>query len=248
MPSTKPTLLRSAPGIRRDGTQYDGDEYIDATWCRWYRGRPKKIAGYQTVTTNLPEKVYGMNSFTSDLINFIAMGSATKLTQAQVNLFGNLTSLDNRTPGAPFVNNVNNLWQMDTFISAIGGPNQLVAHAAPNLNDIASSTERNIFAGNVTGAGALTAIGMDPNSGGIVSIYPYLFGYGNNGRLDISAVNDFSTNDSAFVTGQKIVKGLPLRNAGGPAGLFWLLDSVVQAVFNPAILTGIPFSFNTISG
>lgn len=245
--TTRPTPIKSAPGIRRDGTQLDGDEYIEAIWCRFYRTRPKKINGYIAVTSDLPEKVYGMNSFTVDAINYLAMGGASTLTQAQVNFFGNLVSLDNRTPGA-LVSDPDNMWQMDTFISAIGGPNSLVAHAAPNLSDISSSTERQIFAGNVNGTGALAPVGMDANSGGIVSIYPYLFGYGNNGRIDISALNDYSINESTFATGQKIVKGLPLRNAGGPAGLFWSLDSVVQATFNAAITTGIPFAFNTVNG
>ncbi len=95
---------------------------------------------------------------------------------------------------------------------------------------------------------ALTAVGMDPNSGGIVAIYPYLFGYGNSGRVDVSNVNDYSTNDSAYVTGQKIVRGMRLRGGGGgPAGLFWSLDSLVRATFNAAILTGIPFDFDIIT-
>lgn len=246
MATTKPTPIKSLSGIRRDGTQFDGEEYTDGLWCRFYRGRPRKIAGYRAVTSTLPEVVRGMNSFTADAINYVAMGGASTLTQVTTDSTGNLTGQSDRTPGA-LVANANNLWQMDTFISAIGGPNSLVAHAAPNLSDISSTVERNIFAGDVTGVGTLTPIGMDPNSGGVVSIYPFLFGYGNNGRVDISAQNNYSTNDSVFVTGQKIVKGLPLRNSGGPAALMWSLDSVVQVLFNAGILTGIPFSFNTIS-
>jgi hypothetical protein len=189
-----------------------------------------------------------MNSYTSDQVNYLALGGESFLTQVQTDQTGNFSAQSDRTP-AGFAADANNLWQMDTFISAIGATNNLIAQAAPSLSDISSTTETPIYAGDVIGTGALTAIGMDPNSGGIVSVYPYLFGYGNHGRVDVSLINDFSTNDSAFITGQKIVKGLPLRGGGGgPAAIFWSLDSVARATFNTAILTGIPFSFDIITG
>ena len=247
MGTTKPFPIHSSAGVRRDGTQLDGTEHVAALWTRWYRSRPRKMQGYQAVTSTLPEVVRGMNSYTADAVNFLSMGGATTLTQVQTDQSGVFGGQNDRTPGA-LVASPDNLWQMDTFISAVGGPNSLVAHAAPNLSDIASTQERSIWAGDVTGVAALTAVGMDPNSGGIVAIYPYLFGYGNSGRVDVSNVNDYSTNDSAYVTGQKIVRGMRLRGGGGgPAGLFWSLDSLVRATFNAAILTGIPFDFDIIT-
>lgn len=248
MPTTKPVPLKSAPGVRRDGTQFDGEEYTAAQWCRFYRGRPKKINGYIAVTSTLPEKVYGMNAYLSDAVNFLALGGASHLEQCQVNLFGNLVAQNDRIP-AGFANDPNNMWQFDIFNQGTGTNPQLVAQAAPNLADISSTAERPVYFGPATGTGVLTATAMDSNSGGIVSLYPYLFGYGNSGRVDISKPGDLTVaNDSAFVTGQKIVRGLPLRNTSGPGGLLWSIDSVVQAIFNPTITTGAPFNFTTISG
>lgn len=247
MATSKPVPVKSEPGIRRDGTQFDGKEYGDGLWCRFYRGRPKKMGGYRAVTSVLPEIVRGINSFTQNSINYIALGGASTLSQVTTDPNGNFTGINSRIPAA-FASDPNNLWQMDTFFSTIGASNQLIAHAGPNMADISSSVERPIYVGPVTTNAALVAAGMQSNSGGVCAVAPYLFGYGNNGRVDISAVNDYSTNNSAFVTGQKIVKGLPLRTGGGgPGAILWSLDSLVQMTFDAAITTGIPFRFNTVT-
>jgi len=249
MSTTKPIPIQSQPGIRRDGTLYDGQEYNDGLWTRFYRGRPKKMGGYRAVTSTLPEIVRGMNSYTADAVNYIALGGQSTLTQIRTDSTGNFVASNDRF-GA-MVTDAENLWQFAVFnSSATGAPdNKLVAHAAPNLDDISSTVERQIYYGDITANTGLTATAMDPCSGGIVSIYPYLFGYGNGGRVDVSHVGDLSVaNESAFVTGQKIVKGLPLRGGGGGgAVLLWSLDSLVRGTFDSSILTGVPFDFDTIS-
>ncbi len=55
-----PVKIRSEPGIKRDGTQFEGDNYIDGQWCRFQRGLPRKIGGYRAITTQLPEIVRGI--------------------------------------------------------------------------------------------------------------------------------------------------------------------------------------------
>lgn len=247
MATTKPIPIKSLPGIRRDGTLYDGQEYSDGLWTRFYRERPKKMGGYRAVTSTLPELVRGMNSYTEDNSNFYALGGQTTLSQVETDSDGNFVTLADRMGAV--THDAQNLWQMAIFNnSTTANANKLVVHAAPNLNDISSTVERNIYFGTASGVDAMVAAGMDPNSGGIVALQPYMFGYGNGGRIDVSPAGSLATNDSAFVTGQKIVKGLPLRGGGsGPSGVFWSLDSVVRATFDPTILSGIPFRFDTIS-
>lgn len=245
--TTRPVPVKSAPGIRRDGTQFDGQEYGDGLWCRFYRGRPKKMGGYRAVTSNLPEIVRGMNSYTLGAQNYLHMGGIVHLTQVITDNNGNFVGLNDRTPAA-FPGNVNNLWQNDVFYTATGGVNNVVAHAGQNLTDISSAVETAIYFGPATAATPLVATAMSNVAGGIVSIFPYLFAYSINGRIDVSSPNSLTVApNSAFVTGQKIVKGLPLRNAGGPAAIFWSLDSVIIATFDPTILAGIPFRFNTVT-
>lgn len=248
MAVTKPIPIQSSPGIRRDGTLYDGQEYSDGLWTRFYRGRPKKMGGYRAVTSTLPEIIRGMNSYTSDATNYLALGGQSTLTQVQTDSTGNFISSVDRM-GAVAAN-PENLWQMTVFNnSATGAANSLVVHAGHNLDDISSTDETNSYFGTVTGNDVMVATGMDPCSGGIIAIYPYLFGYGNGGRVDVSPVGSLTTpNDSAFVTGQKIVRGLPLRGGGGgPAVLLWSLDSLVRGTFDASITTGVPFDFDIIT-
>lgn len=247
-----PVILKSLPGIKRDGTQFEGDNYIDGQWCRFNRGLPRKIAGYQALTSTQPELVRGMTSFSLGGTQYLHTGGATKLTQIRADSQGVFTGLTDRTPaGFPLPTALDILWQFETMYDSVGVINTIIAHPGANLNDISSSTTADIYYGQVDGTAALVAGAVtDPPSGGIVALSPYLMKYGNSGSIAWSVPNkpkDFSGAGSgiAFVTGQKIVKGLPLRgNGSGPAGIFWSLDSVIRASFN----TTTTWAFDTLSG
>jgi len=244
-----PIVIRSDPGIKRDGTEFEGNNYTDGQWCRFSRGLPRKIGGYRGISSTFTERVYGMSSYSQNAVQYVHVGSQSMLQQAQVDSAGILIGLHNRTPAA-FPLDANNLWQFDAMNNNVSATDTiLVAHAALNLDDISSDTETAIYYGDVTGTAALVATAMDPQSGGVMVLSPFLVSYGNGGRVDVSPANDVTTPpDAAFVTGQKIVRGLPLRGGGsGPAGLLWSLDSLVRMSFNSSILSGVPFSFDTIS-
>lgn len=247
--ATHPIPIRSQPGIKRDGTQFEGNNYVDGQWVRFNRGLPRKIGGYTSIVSSLLERVYGMNSYSQNSIQYASVGSASMLQQIQVTSAGAFGGINNRTP-AGLVTDANNLWQFDVMNNSVSATDTIIiAHAAPNLADISSDTETDIWYGAITGAAALTATTMDPQSGGVVVLSPYLVSYGNGGRVDVSQPNDVTAPpDAAFVTGQKIVKGLPLRGGGsGPSGLLWSLDSLIRMTFNAGILSGVPFSFDTIT-
>lgn len=250
MATTTPFRIISKPGVKRDGTLFEGDEYKDALWCRWSRrGLPRKIAGYKAITSQLPEPVRGIDAYFLGGTNYIHMGSQSFIQQQQSDMLGNPGTLGDRTP-VGFAANANNLWQLDQFYNTATTQTVLVANAGQNLNDITNSVETPIYYGAVTGVAPLTASVMPNVSGGVVAVSPYLLGYSNFGRLDVSAINSINTGtvNSAFISDQKIVKGLPLRNgSGGPAALFWTLGSLEIATYNPGLLAGIPFNFNTVS-
>ena len=229
--ATAPIPIRSQGGIQRDGTKLEGNYYTDGQWCRFQRGRPRKIGGYQAITDTVPEIVRGMTSFSADGVNFLHLGAASTLGQYQVNDTGSFIAFNDRTPAALAISS-NNVWQFDHFFDSVGVVTRLIAHAPPNL-DIASTANEEIFFGDATAAAILTDTTLPAVSGGIVSLGPYLFSFGNDGRIGWSVVNDPTTLDSeAFITQQKIVKGVPLRGTGGgPAGLFWSLDSLIRATF-----------------
>lgn len=227
-----PVKIRSQPGIKRDGTQLEGENYIDGQWCRFQRGRPRKMGGYQSVSETVPEFARGMESFSADGQRFLHIGGESQVTQYVISSNGTLSAQNDRTP-AGFVSEPDHLWQFDHFYDGVTFTTDIIAHPGRNLTNIDSTAETDIFIGSAIDSAILTDATLASVSGGIVTLGPYLMFYGNSGQIGWSMVNDPTTIDAeAFITQQKIVKGLPLRGAGqGPAGIFWSLDSLIRAVF-----------------
>lgn len=240
-----PLPIRCLPGIKRDGTQLEGNFYIDGRWVRFQRGLPRKMGGYRRLTDQATGIVYTIDVHTSSGVTRVHMGSGDKLEQIQINQNSLVSDIFDRTPSSGFATNANNLWQFTGFYDSTSSYVALVAHVGLNLNDISNDTDGEIFIGNIddtTALATLTGTDIPTVSGGVVSIYPYLFAYGSNGFLTWSAPNDptdFSTAsggggpNGARVTSSKIVKGLAIRGGAGnsPSGMFWALDSVVRATF-----------------
>jgi len=245
--AAQPALLQSKPGIKRDSTRFDNEHYTDGRWCRFQRGKPKKMGGYQQVTDTVPEITRGMSSFSEDNTQFLHLGHPESIGQYRVSN-GTLSIFNDRTP-AGFPTGLEMLWQMDVFADTAGtGNHLLVAHAAPNSLDIDNSIGGDIYIDTLTAGTILSTTGLNtdgtvgwntgtfgPPSGGIVVSGVYMFAYGSDGIVRQSAVNDLSGLPVEFNLGtQKIVKGLPLRGAGqGPAVLLWGLDSLIRGTFTP---------------
>ena len=241
----QPAMLVSAPGIKRDSTRFDNEHYIDGLWCRFQRGKPKKMGGYQQVTDTVPEITRGMATFSQDDVQFLHLGHPNTLGQYQVNN-GSLFLFNDRTPAA-FVTDLNNLWQFEVFADTEGtGNHVIVAHAAPNAVNIDNSIGGDIYIDTMTATTLLSTVGLATGvtgwntggggnvSGGIVVSGLYLFAFGSDGLIRYSAINNLSVAPVEFNVGtQKLVKGMPLRGAGaGPAVLIWGLDSLIRATFN----------------
>lgn len=240
-----PTPIRiiSDPGIKRDGTLLEGSNYVDGQWCRWHRGLPKKMNGYRNVVSTSSEKFYGMNAFARNAQEYLHLGSASKVLQYTLDYNAIFQTASDRTPGAGFLPSVNNLWQMVVMFDAISGNSRIIAHPGQNLAFIDSSVETSLFYGDTTATAALTKVATASDvSGGITYVAPYLFKYGNDGRVQWSVINnpnDWATGlgtaggpGDARITGSKIIKGMPLRGGGGgPAAIFWSLDSLLRGSF-----------------
>jgi len=92
-------------------------------------------------------------------------------------------------------------------------------------------------AATTSGASTITFNNNVSVSGGVVTLHPYVFVYGNNGLIkNCSAgnINDWvsaDANEVSVATG-KIVQGLPVRGgSNAPSGLFWSLDSLIRVSF-----------------
>jgi len=74
-------------------------------------------------------------------------------------------------------------------------------------------------------------------SGGVVTLHPYVFVYGNNGLIRNCAAGNAQdwvsadANEVNVATG-KIIQGLPVRGgSNAPSGLFWSLDSLIRVSY-----------------
>lgn len=246
--------IRSAPGIKRDGTKFEGDQYVDGQWVRFQRGLPRKIGGYRSINKFLRGLPRALHEYTQDLLTYVHTGSANYVERFYIDATFNTSVITDRTPASGFTADAANMWQFTTSYDTTAG-NQIVAQVAPNLNCICNSAGGEVFIGDLLGTSALTQVTLVPANfsatGGVVTLPPYTFAFGNDGYVAFSVPNtpdDFTGAGAgnAYITGQKIVKAMPLRGGPGnsPSGLFWSADSLVRASY----IGGVPvFQFDTIS-
>lgn len=246
--------VQSLPGIKRDGTRFEGDQYVDGQWVRFQRGLPRKIAGYRSINKYLQGLCRTLHEYTQDLLTYIHAGSANLVERFYIDGSYNVSTIVDRTPASGFTASDANLWQFDTIYSSTGGTNQIIAQVAPNLSCICNSDGGEVFIGDLLDTAALTPVSLPGGvsaTGGVVSLHPYAFVFGNDGCVAWSVAgdpSDFSSAGSgvANITGQKIVRGMPLRGGPGssPSGLFWSADSLLRASF---VGGDAVFQFDTIS-
>lgn len=241
--------VTSLPGIKRDGTNLDGDHFMDGQWVRFNRGRPKKMGGFQEVQSAIPGVVRGVLVWSRGPFNSVVCTSSSAITQANIDSSGGSGTTYDRTPvGLP---TLDGCWTLDTmYDDAVGSQNTIIlAHRNNALAEINELTDYPVYYGIAGDVAAFQAVPGLSVSGGIVVVGPYLVYYGSDGLVGWSDVNQPQTLTSGDagsdrVTGAKIVKGLPFRAGGGPAAILWSLDSVIRMewVGGQAI-----FRFSTLS-
>lgn len=247
--------IKSLPGVKRDGTKFEGDQYVDARWCRFQRNLPRKIWGYRSINKFLREISTALHSYSSGnaaYLNYVHTGSPNFVERFFIDSNNNVSIVINRTPEVGFTPDDDNMWCFE--VDGNGSLNYLIAQVAPNADNMCNAAGGKLFYGSLLGTEPLVPITLPTQgdaSGGVVALHPYTFMYGANGYVAWSVAGnptDFSGAGSgaAYITGQKIIKGLPIRGGAGasPSGLFWSADSLVRAYF----VGGAPvFAFDTIA-
>ena len=247
------TRVMSQPGIKRDGTRLEGDAYVDGAWCRFQRSLPRKIGGYRVANRYLGSVARALHGYTLDQLTYIHAGSASAVMRLTIDGSYNTSSISDRTP-ATLAQSSANLWQFD--VDTAGGSGlQIIAQVAPNLNCICNSLGGQLFYGDAFGTAPLAEVTNLPGNasitGGVVALHPYTVAFGTDGYVMWSVPTDptdftGSGAGNAYVTGQKIVRGMPLRGGPGnsPSGLLWSADSLLRMTY----VGGTPvFQFDTIS-
>jgi len=211
-----------------------------------------------------------LSDFTPDVNNLWQFDGFTDTTGSGNNLLlahpgQNLSDINNdvNTPvlGGPingnvmskigvFTLNVTTTTGLDTFIvgttEPVGAGQTIISTAFPTGTVVVSNVGGTITVDqNATSTGAVD-VSFDNNvdvSGGVVSLHPYVFVYGNDGLIKNCAAgntNDWVSADANEVnvaTG-KIVQGLAVRGgSNAPSGLFWSLDSLIRVSYNPTTVT-----------
>ena len=234
-------ILKSDPGIKRDGTKFDGNFYTDGQWVRFQRGLPRKIGGYTALNKYLPEVSRGFSTYTDQDLVYCHSGSVNFLSAFNLDAEGNSSIIHDRTPTTLNASD-RNMWMFDYQYHASDNGLYIIAHVSPNGNSIQNATGGQIFYGDATGTAPLAEVTGLPSgfncTGGIVVLHPYLFYYGSDGIVGWSQPGDpnhltGSGSGIARPWGSKIIKGLPLRAGSGsaPAGLFWAYDAVLRCTF-----------------
>ena len=175
--AASPIVLKVDPGIKRDGTKFDGNFYTDGQWVRFQRGLPRKIGGYRSITKYLPEISRGITSYAQNGYVYCHSGSASELQRFTIDQNFNSSIMTDRTP-VGLTSSDNNLWSFDYMYDSSALGTSIIAHVAPNSVPVSNDSGGAIYSGDVAGTSALTAItvpaGADA-SGGIVVLHPYLF-------------------------------------------------------------------------
>ena len=247
--------LNAQPGIQKDSTSFDSTSYTDGQWCRFSNGKPRKRGGYKLGIPGGPSIVRGMFIVPKpDNTMDIYMGRPANSAGSGGGLFvvnmdaqGNSSAEYERTPIGYIAGN-NDQWDFD-LMTVPGSPNvsYIVAHVAPNVDNINNDVEGPIFVGDILITSPLVYANKSV-SGGIVAVPPFLFAFGSDGVTYWSAINDPTTwppLQFAAVAGTKLVEGYRTRGGGVPAVLLWSINSLVRGTFVGG--TDNPFSFETLT-
>jgi hypothetical protein len=107
-------IINPAPGIQRDGTQFDTNLYTDGQWVRFYRGRAKSIGGQVLLNPGNHEII--RNVYNVDQNNNVTdcyLGRSSSLDFTSV-LNGISNPEIDRTP-VGFIANPDNNWTFDRY-------------------------------------------------------------------------------------------------------------------------------------
>ena len=176
--------LEIPAGVQRDGTVFDAPSYVDSLWCRFQRGRPRKIGGCNGIFLNAPGVTRGMVMQSQSGQNYVYGGYNESLQYWQTDQDDGVGSGPYAISLTDFTANANNLWQFDIAYDS-GGTNALtvIAHPGQNLEHIDNTTNTPVLYGTFPGGsmsqvGVFTATGTSSGSTILIPTQNYLIAVG----------------------------------------------------------------------
>ena len=179
MPVTT-VVLKSQPGIKRDGTRFEGDNYVDGQWVRWQRGLPRKMGGYRSTQKYLQEISRGFSTFTQMNFVYCHSGGESTLDRFTIDSTANSSIVTDRTPvavaatatvtltggaaGSVNMITVDGVNIMSGSVAYTASLSATATAVASNINAHTSSPEYTAAAvGAVITISAAIGVGSDPN-------------------------------------------------------------------------------------
>jgi hypothetical protein len=173
-------VLKSQPGIKRDGTRFEGDNYVDGQWVRWQRGLPRKMGGYRATQKYLQEISRGFSTFTQMNFVYCHSGGASTLDRFTIDATANSSIVTDRTPvaaaatatvtltggaaGSVDMITVDGVNIMSGSVAFTTNLSTTATAVAANINAYASTPEYTAAAvGAVITISAAVGAGSDPN-------------------------------------------------------------------------------------
>jgi hypothetical protein len=169
-------------------------------------------------------------SISNDNNTPVLVGDITALTMSQIGVF---TASGTTTNASATVT-------LATANTLIGAGQTVTGTGIPANTTVVSIVTTTLVLSNTATASGTVTLTFNNNisvSGGVVSLHPYLFVYGNNGLIQNCSAgntNDWVSADAnaTNVASGKIVQGLPVRGgSNAPSGLFWSLDSLIRVSY-----------------
>ena len=245
--------LVAAPGIQRDGTFFDSEACTDGVWCRFYKGRPRKIGGYRLIDSGNSEIARTLFGVPVGNNLEVYVGRKSSVSSFILDQNGIASNEIDRTPIAEFVINDNNVWSFDVMPTILPGgiiESYIIAHVAPSGNDIGSQIEGPIFYGKINGTERLEPIystdtslkGVQKSSGGICVSGNHLIKYGNGGAFfwtepvkgdALSSILNWKVDNRQVGGSTKIVSATKTRGSNSETVFFLALETNFRASWNP---------------
>lgn len=244
-------------GIQRDGTRLDSQTAIDGQGTRWYMNRPRSMGGMKQLDSGNTEIVRTMYTVPKAASTDFYLGRASTVSFFNNPIDGTPGPEIDRTPSNTyFTPDPNNVWKFTTFtpfITEINPENYvtyIIAQVSSNGMSMTGTEEGGVFYGDINNIDQLQPIVIPTASGnyqakcsgGVVTIGPYLFLYGNAGivtwtKYDVATAT-FEQWNNTTINPNKIIAGFNINTGGEPAGLFFTVKG------NMVLMTRVPLGTN----
>jgi hypothetical protein len=245
MAQNYPLSVQPSVGIQRDGTMFDTTRCTDGSYTRFYKGRPQKVGGCETI-------INGNNNIIRTIISINASNSVYVYTGTAYSIQFIVTTPDlitsaiiDVTPTGFNSTNPNYKWTISTL--SISNVDYVIALAAPNVNDL---SYYGILGDNAPLQPVINTVDSQPimASGGVIAVGSYIFVYGSNGTIQWSngtSIDTFPTANIATYPTTKFVTANPVKSGQVLSGIFWSTNYLVQLSLSGTDASGAPVFINS---